>query len=93
MSKTLYAKIWDAHTILHGEGGQTLLHVGRHLAQDGSRHAFEFLQERGQGVRRPDQTFAMPDHAAPSEGAARALGVVAPLVDWKAGQGRRGSPR
>lgn len=66
MSKTLYEKIWDAHTILHGEGGQTLLHVGRHLAQDGSRHAFEFLQSRGLGVRRPEQTFAMPDHAAPS---------------------------
>jgi 3-isopropylmalate/(R)-2-methylmalate dehydratase large subunit len=66
MSKTLYEKIWDAHTILQGEGGQTLLHVGRHLVQDGSCHAFEFLQDRGLGVRRPDQVFAMPDHAAPS---------------------------
>lgn len=67
MSKTLYEKIWNAHTILEGEGGQTLLHVGRHLAQDGSRHAFNFLQERGLPVRRPNQTFAMPDHAAPSD--------------------------
>lgn len=66
MSKTMYQKIWDAHAILEGEGGQTLLHVGRHLAQDGSCHAFEFLQDRGLGVRRPDQVFAMPDHAAPS---------------------------
>ncbi len=66
MSKTLYEKIWDAHTILQGEDGQTLLHVGRHLAQDGSCHAFEFLQDRGLVVRRPDQVFAMPDHAAPS---------------------------
>ncbi|MDF3836708.1 3-isopropylmalate dehydratase large subunit [Cupriavidus basilensis] len=66
MSKTLYEKIWDAHTILRREDGQTLLHVGRHLAQDGSCHAFEFLQDRGLGVRRPHQVFAMPDHAAPS---------------------------
>jgi 3-isopropylmalate/(R)-2-methylmalate dehydratase large subunit len=67
MSKTLYEKVWDAHTILEGEGGQTLLHVGRHLAQDGSRHAFNFLKDRGLPVRRPDQVFAMPDHAAPSD--------------------------
>jgi 3-isopropylmalate/(R)-2-methylmalate dehydratase large subunit len=66
MSKTLYAKIWDAHTILEGEDGLTLLHVGRHLAQDGSCHAFDFLRARGLPVRRPDQVFATPDHAVPS---------------------------
>jgi 3-isopropylmalate/(R)-2-methylmalate dehydratase large subunit len=66
MSKTLYEKIWDAHAILEGEDGQTLLHVGRHLAHDGSLHAFEFLQDRGLGVRRPDQVFATPDHSVPT---------------------------
>jgi len=68
MSKTLYEKVWDAHAILEGEDGLTLMHVGRHLAQDGSCHAFEFLQERGLVVRRPDQVFATPDHAVPSNG-------------------------
>ena len=62
MSKTLYEKIWEAHAILEGEDGQTLLHVARHVAHDGSSHAFEFLQDRGLPVRRPDQVFATPDH-------------------------------
>ena len=66
MPKTLYQKIWDAHVILEGEGGQTLLHVARHLAHDGSSHAFSFLQERGLAVRRPDQVFASPDHGVSS---------------------------
>jgi 3-isopropylmalate/(R)-2-methylmalate dehydratase large subunit len=60
--KTLYEKIWQAHAILEGDDGQTLLHVARHLAHDGSSHAFEFLKDRGLAVRRPDQVFATPDH-------------------------------
>ena len=64
MGKTLYEKIWDAHAILQGDDGQTLLHVARHMAHDGSGHAFEFLQDRGLTVRRPDQTFATPDHGS-----------------------------
>src|SRR5258706_14938647 len=68
MSKTMYEKIWDAHAILEGEGGQTLLHVGRHFIQDGSYHAFEFLKSRGLAVRKPDQVFATPDHGVSSTG-------------------------
>lgn len=66
MSKTLYEKIWEAHAILEGADGQTLLNVGRHIAHDGSSHAFEFLQTRGMAVRRPDQVFATPDHGVSS---------------------------
>ena len=64
--KTLYEKIWKAHAILEGDDGQTLLHVARHLAHDGSSHAFEFLKDRGLAVRRPDQVFATPDHGVPT---------------------------
>ncbi|PLC55902.1 3-isopropylmalate dehydratase large subunit [Pollutimonas nitritireducens] len=67
MNETLYEKVWNAHTILQGDDGQSLLHVGRHLVQDGSLHAFEFLQARGIGVRRPDQTFATPDHGVSTQ--------------------------
>ena len=67
MGKTLYEKIWDAHAILQGDDGQTLLHVARHMTHDGSGHAFEFLQARGLTVRRPDQTFATPDHGVLSK--------------------------
>lgn len=66
MSKTLYEKIWDTHTITQGDDGQALLHVARHIAHDGSGHAFDFLQARGLGVRHPDQVFATPDHGVSS---------------------------
>ncbi len=62
MGRTLYDKIWQAHRIVEGADGQTLLHVARHLVHDGSVHAFEFLRDRGLQVRRPDQAFATPDH-------------------------------
>lgn len=68
MSKTLYEKIWKAHSVLEGEDGQTLLHVGRHIIQDGSNHAFEALRQRNLRVRRPDQMFATPDHGVPTRG-------------------------
>ena len=66
MTKTMYQKIWDAHAILQDGDGQTLLHVTRQFAHDGSIHAFEFLEDRGLAVRRPDQVFATPDHGVPS---------------------------
>src|SRR3982750_203042 len=65
--KTLYEKIWEAHTILEGDGGQPLLPLARHLAHDGSSHAFEFLKDRGLSVRRPDQVFATPDHGVSTQ--------------------------
>lgn len=60
--RTMFEKIWDEHVILEDEDGQALLHVSRHLAHDGSYHAFSFLEERGLPLRRPDQTFGTPDH-------------------------------
>ncbi len=63
--RTLLEKIWDDHLILE-EDGQCLLLVGRHLAHDGSYHAFSALEDRGLTLRRPDQTFATPDHGVPT---------------------------
>lgn len=64
MSKptTLFEKIWNAHLIAHDSDGRSLLHVSRHLAHDGSWHAFRFLKARSLPVRHPDQLFATPDH-------------------------------
>ena len=64
--KTMFDKIWDDHVILTDEDGQCLLFVARHLAHDGSYHAFSFLEKRGMKLRRPDQTFATPDHGTPT---------------------------
>ncbi len=60
--RTIFDKIWDDHVILEEDDGQVLLFVSRHLAHDGSQHAFRFLESRGLRLRRPDQTFASPDH-------------------------------
>lgn len=64
MSKptTLFQKIWNAHLIAQDSDVRSLLHVSRHLAHDGSWHAFRFLKARSLPVRHPDQLFATPDH-------------------------------
>ena len=64
--KTLYEKVWDAHGVATGPGGRTLLYVDRHLLHDGSFHAFEALRHSNRPVRRPDASFATPDHYAPT---------------------------
>ena len=59
---TLFDKIWASHAILVRPDGATLLHIDRHLVHDGSGNAFRMLKEKGLTVRRPDRTFATPDH-------------------------------
>jgi 3-isopropylmalate/(R)-2-methylmalate dehydratase large subunit len=44
--RTLFDKVWDAHTVVERDDGQTLLYVDRHYIHDGSRHAFEVLEEK-----------------------------------------------
>jgi len=60
--RTMFEKIWADHAIREEADGSTLLFIGRHLAHDGSYHAFNALKERGLPLHRPDQTFATPDH-------------------------------
>ncbi len=64
--KTLFEKIWDRHVIAEREGGQSLIYIDRHLCHDGSFNAFNQLREHGRTVRRPQQTFATPDHYTPT---------------------------
>jgi 3-isopropylmalate/(R)-2-methylmalate dehydratase large subunit len=63
--KTLFEKIWDRHVVTE-KHGQTLLYIDRHMCHDGSFGAFDRLRENGWTVRRPDQTFATPDHYTPT---------------------------
>jgi 3-isopropylmalate/(R)-2-methylmalate dehydratase large subunit len=58
----MFDKIWTDHSIRQEDDGSTLLFIGRHLAHDGSYHAFNSLKDRGLRLHRPDQTFATPDH-------------------------------
>ncbi|MFN0162764.1 MAG: 3-isopropylmalate dehydratase large subunit [Burkholderiales bacterium] len=65
VAQTLFDKIWDRHVVAR-RGEQCLLYVDRHIAHDGSFHAFANLRARGLAVRRPRQTFATPDHYVPT---------------------------
>ncbi|MCC2616642.1 3-isopropylmalate dehydratase large subunit [Aestuariibacter halophilus] len=63
MPKTLYDKIWQAHSVSHLEG-DTLLYIDRHLIHEvTSPQAFAGLAEKQRKVRRPDKTFATMDHS------------------------------
>lgn len=73
-ARTMFEKIWDRHVVATAEGGETLLYIDRCLIHEGSRHAFQMLQERGLPVARPKQVVACSDHYVPSKN--RALGLA-----------------
>ena len=64
--RTLFAKVWDRHVVTQRDNGEALLYIDRNLVHEGSFHAFGALKREGRKVRRPDQTFAVPDHYVPT---------------------------
>ncbi len=68
MPETLFEKIWNAHTVVPGEGGMpTVLGIDLHLIHEvTSPQAFTELRQRGVRVRRPSQTLATMDHSTPT---------------------------
>ncbi len=66
--RTLFDKLWQAHEIVRGDDGASLLWVDRHLVHEGSHHAFAKLAARGLSVAQPQLTFAVADHYAPTRG-------------------------
>jgi 3-isopropylmalate/(R)-2-methylmalate dehydratase large subunit len=62
--RTLFDKLWDAHVVAGGVGGEpALLYVDLHLVHEvTSPQAFEGLRLAGRRVRRPDLTVATVDH-------------------------------
>lgn len=67
MGKTLFDKIWDAHTVSNIEGGPTQLYIDRHYCHEvTSPQAFEGLRKRGLKVFRPERTVCSPDHNIPT---------------------------
>jgi 3-isopropylmalate/(R)-2-methylmalate dehydratase large subunit len=75
MSKTLYDKIWDDHTVHQQSDGTELLYVDRHLIHEvTSPQAFEGLRINKRKVRRPDLTLAVADHNVPTTD--RSKGIV-----------------
>ncbi len=67
MSKNLFQKVWDAHTVRTLSNGQTQLLIGTHLIHEvTSPQAFGMLRDMGLQVRYPQRTFATVDHIVPT---------------------------
>ncbi|HBK73111.1 MAG TPA: 3-isopropylmalate dehydratase large subunit, partial [Planctomycetaceae bacterium] len=65
--RTLLDKIWDNHLICSPTGENPLIYIDRHLVHEvTSAQAFEGLRLAGRRVRRPEATFATPDHNVPT---------------------------
>src|SRR5580658_5823040 len=63
-ARTLYEKIWEAHTVREEPGQPTLIYIDRHLIHEGtSPQAFAGLKAAGRKVRQPQLTFAVMDHS------------------------------
>ncbi|TVR91410.1 MAG: 3-isopropylmalate dehydratase large subunit [Trueperaceae bacterium] len=66
--RTLFDKVWDAHTVRTLENGQTQLFIGTHLIHEvTSPQAFGMLDDLGLAVRMPERTFATVDHIVPTD--------------------------
>jgi 3-isopropylmalate/(R)-2-methylmalate dehydratase large subunit len=80
MGRTLAQKVWDAHVVRSGEGGDSaepdLLYVDLHLVHEvTSPQAFDGLRLSGRRVRRPDLTIATEDHNVPT------IDIELPIAD------------
>lgn len=65
--RTLYDRLWDAHTVVRGDTGKDLIYIDRHLLHEVSTpQSFELLRDNGLKVRRPVTQLAVPDHAVPT---------------------------
>lgn len=68
MGKTLYQKVWDAHTVGTLSDGRKQLFIGTHLIHEvTSPQAFGMLRELNLTVKYPARTFATIDHIVPTE--------------------------
>ncbi|MBF0346109.1 MAG: 3-isopropylmalate dehydratase large subunit [Magnetococcales bacterium] len=73
-ARTLFAKIWEEHLIRQDEDGTALLYIDRHLVHEvTSPQAFEGLRLNRRKVRRPQATFAVPDHNVPTKDLANGI--------------------
>jgi len=70
--KSLFDKVWDAHTVRELPDGQTQLFIGLHLIHEvTSPQAFAMLREMKLPVRFPKLTCATVDHIIPTDSQAR----------------------
>jgi len=61
-AQTLFDKLWSSHVVDSRSDGSDLLYVDRHYVHDACSQGFDFLDQAGLSIRRPDLTFGMEDH-------------------------------
>ena len=67
MARTLFDKVWEAHTVRTLPSGQTQLLIGLHLIHEVTTpQAFQMLKELKLKVRMPERTFGTLDHIIPT---------------------------
>ena len=72
--RSLFDKVWEAHSVRELPHDQTQLFIGLHLIHEvTSPQAFAMLREMDQPVRFPQRTFATVDHIVPTDSQARPL--------------------
>jgi 3-isopropylmalate dehydratase, large subunit len=65
--KSLFQKVWEAHSVRKLANGQTQLLIGTHLIHEvTSPQAFGMLRDLGLKVLMPHRTFATVDHIVPT---------------------------
>lgn len=68
MGKTLFQKVWDAHSVGILPDGRTQLFIATHLIHEvTSPQAFGMLRDLELTVRYPQRTFATVDHIIPTD--------------------------
>lgn len=68
MGKTLFAKVWESHSVATLANGQTQLLIDTHLIHEvTSPQAFGMLRDLGLKVAHPERTFATVDHIVPTD--------------------------
>ncbi len=68
MGKTLFAKVWESHSVATLANGQTQLLIDTHLIHEvTSPQAFGMLRDLGLKVAYPHRTFATVDHIVPTD--------------------------
>ena len=67
MARTLFDKVWEAHSVRTLPSGQTQLMIGLHLVHEVTTpQAFQMLKELKLKVRMPERTFGTLDHIIPT---------------------------
>ena len=82
MGRTLFEKVWEAHTVRRLRSGRTQVLVGLHYVHEvTSPQAFDMLRARGDRVAFSGRTIATLDHVVPTDS-----GATRPFADAVAEQ-------